>query len=148
MQNPPEVIYANLKDKNEPFVTDSLCINCFKTGKTTMLLTHIPFFREIVVVAFECEECGYRNSEIQFGGQIADQGIKVRFNVQKEKDLNREIIKSEYATIFIPEIDFEIPSNKKGDVTTVEGLIDRCIEDISKEQPVRKAVDQHLYEKI
>jgi zinc finger protein len=33
-----------------------------------MLLTNIPFFREIVVVAFDCEECGNKNSEIQFGG--------------------------------------------------------------------------------
>ena len=41
----PEVIFANLKDTNEPFVTESMCMNCRNDGKTTMLLTNIPFFR-------------------------------------------------------------------------------------------------------
>jgi zinc finger protein len=41
----------------------------------------------------------------------------------------------------IPELEFEIPSNKKGEVTTIEGLINRCIDDLSKEQPLRKTLD-------
>ena len=72
----------------------------------------------------------------------------MKFSVESEKDLNREIIKSEHAMIQIPEIDFEIPSNKKGEITTLEGLINRCIDDIRKEQPVRKVIDEHLYQKI
>ena len=94
-----------------------------------------------MVVAFACDECGYRNSEIQFGGRIADQGVRLKLTVDSEKDLNREIIKSEHATISIPEIELEIPSNKKGEVTTIEGLLDRCVDDISKEQPTRKLID-------
>ena len=58
-----------------------------------------------MVIAFDCEGCGNKNSEIQFGGQIADQGIKLTFTVSSEKDLNRELIKSEYATILIPELE-------------------------------------------
>lgn len=81
MQKEPEVIFANLKSSNEPFIVQSMCINCEKNGTTTMLLTNIPFFREIVVVSFCCDECSYRNSEIQFGGQLADQGVKLKLKV-------------------------------------------------------------------
>ena len=56
----------------------------------------------------------------------------MKFTVAQEKDLNREFVKSEHATITIPELDFEIPSNKKGEITTIEGLINRCIDDISQ----------------
>ena len=45
MEQQPEVIFANLKANNEPFVIESMCISCLKTGTTTMLLTNIPFFR-------------------------------------------------------------------------------------------------------
>ena len=113
-----------------------------------MLLTSIPFFREIVVISFYCDECGYKNSEIQFGGQLASQGVRISLTVEVETDTNRELIKSEHASIRIPEIDFEIPSNKKGEITTVEGLLGRCIDEISQQQPVRKVVDEALYSKI
>jgi len=38
-------------------------------------------------------------------------------------DIGRDIVKSEHAVIKIPELDFEIPSSKKGSITTIEGVI-------------------------
>ena len=35
-----------------------------------MLLTSIPFFREVVVMSFRCEHCGFQNNEIQSAGTI------------------------------------------------------------------------------
>jgi len=32
------------------------------------MLTKIPFFKDIVIMAFNCDNCGERNSEVQFGG--------------------------------------------------------------------------------
>ena len=50
----PEVIFAQLKADNEPFVMESLCTSCGDNGKTTMLLTNIPFFKEVIVISFYC----------------------------------------------------------------------------------------------
>ena len=36
-------------------------------GITRLLLTRIPHFKEIVLMAFECPHCGNRNNEIQSG---------------------------------------------------------------------------------
>lgn len=44
---------------------ESLCMNCEEQGTTRLFLTRIPFFKEVVLMSFECPHCGYRNSEIQ-----------------------------------------------------------------------------------
>ncbi|XDT05573.1 ZPR1 zinc-finger domain [Nakaseomyces glabratus] len=44
---------------------ESLCMNCEKNGVTRLLLTSIPYFREVVLMSFECPHCGFKNSEIQ-----------------------------------------------------------------------------------
>ena len=44
---------------------ESLCMNCHKNGVTRMLLTRIPYFREVIIMSFECPHCGFKNSEIQ-----------------------------------------------------------------------------------
>lgn len=41
-----------------------------------MLLTSIPYFREIIVMSFECNDCGARNNEVQSAGRI--QGLLYR----------------------------------------------------------------------
>jgi zinc finger protein len=54
-QQPPEVIFAQLKADNEPIVVESVCTNCEKNGKTTLLLINIPFFKDVVVISFCCD---------------------------------------------------------------------------------------------
>lgn len=49
---------------------DSLCMRCEEQGVTRMLLTSIPFFREIIVMSFRCEHCGWQNNEVQSAGSI------------------------------------------------------------------------------
>lgn len=39
-------------------------------GVTRLLLTSIPFFREVIVMSFRCEHCGLQNNEIQSAGQL------------------------------------------------------------------------------
>lgn len=100
----PEVIFAQLKADNEPIVVESICTSCEQTGKTTMLLTNIPFFREVILISFYCENCGEKNSEIQFGGKLAPEGVKIVFTATTAKDVRRDIVKSEFAKITIPEL--------------------------------------------
>ena len=47
--------------------------------------------------------------------------------------MNRSIVKSEYATIRIPELDFEIPpQTQKGSINTVEGFLQKSVEGLSE----------------
>ena len=41
-----------------------------RQGTTRMMLTSIPFFREVIVMSFRCEHCGHTNNEIQSAGKI------------------------------------------------------------------------------
>ena len=43
---------------------ESLCMNCEEQGITKFMITKIPFFNEIMISAFHCEHCGYKNSEV------------------------------------------------------------------------------------
>lgn len=50
-------------------------------GTTRLLLTKIPFFREVIVSSFDCEHCGWSNTEIQSAGRIQDQGVRYALTV-------------------------------------------------------------------
>ncbi|XP_056632608.1 zinc finger protein ZPR1 [Diorhabda sublineata] len=128
-------------DDPEPETTEieSLCMNCHENGMTRLLLTKIPFFKELVLMSFTCEHCGYQNNEIQSGAPVADKGVRISLNVMTKKDLNRQVVKSDYTSVKIAELDFEIPSkSQKGEVTTVEGIIDRSITGLEQDQPLRR----------
>lgn len=46
-----------------------------------MILTKIPFFREVIVSSFECDSCGWCNNEVQFGGELREQGCRFELKV-------------------------------------------------------------------
>ncbi|CAM9641061.1 unnamed protein product [Chrysoparadoxa australica] len=119
-------------------IPHSLCTLCGGEGTTRMLMTKIPFFRELVLCSFECDDCGWTNNEVTFGGEIQPQGCIFKLNVSRKEDLNRQIIKSDYATVTLPGIDFEIPpKSQKGEVTTVEGLLSTAAKRLGYEQAYR-----------
>lgn len=64
-------------------------------------------------MSFKCEHCGYQNNEIQSGGRIEEKGIRINLHVQTMDDLNRVLVKSDFTSIKIPELDFEIPANSQ-----------------------------------
>ena len=87
---------------------------------------------EIIVSSFQCDHCGYKNSEVSFGGQIADFGVRYELKVVNAVNMNRNVVKSEHATIRIPELDLEIPPmTQKGSVNTIEGFLMKTIEGLS-----------------
>lgn len=88
---------------------ESLCMDCREQGITRFMYTKIPMFKEIILSSFACEHCGFKNTEVQFGGKLAEKGIKYKYTVTDAEAMNRSIVKSEFATIRIPELDFEIP---------------------------------------
>jgi len=62
-------------------VPHSLCMACGESGTTRMILTKIPFFREVIVSSFECDSCGWCNNEVQFGGELREQGCRFELKV-------------------------------------------------------------------
>lgn len=70
-----------------------------------MLLTKIPFFKEIVIMSFSCYSCGYKNNEIQPAGTLEEYGVKVTLKITSKEDLERDIVRSNFATISIPELE-------------------------------------------
>lgn len=86
-----------------------------------------------------CESCGYQNNEIQSGAAVNTEGVKITLKVTSPADLNRRLVKSDYTSINIEELDFEIPpKSQKGEVTTVEGVIQRSIRGLEQDQVVRR----------
>lgn len=89
-------------------------------------------------MSFNCDHCGYQNNEIQNSGKILEKGIKVTLQVTSSQDLNRQVIKSDYTSVHIPHLDFEIPAHsQRGEITTVEGIIDRSISALEQDQSRR-----------
>ncbi|XP_013141327.1 PREDICTED: zinc finger protein ZPR1 [Papilio polytes] len=128
-------------DDPEPEVTEieSFCMNCHANGMTRLLLTRIPYYKNVVIMSFSCEACGYENNEIQPGGAFAELGVRWKLRVECQLDLNRQVVKSDYTGVRIPELDFEIPAqSQKGEVTTVEGIIARAISGLQQDQETRR----------
>nr|XP_023690788.1 zinc finger protein ZPR1 isoform X3 [Paramormyrops kingsleyae] len=114
-----------------------------------MLLTKIPFFKEIIISSFTCPHCCWSNTEIQSAGRIQDQGITYTLKVRSKQDMNREVVKADSATVRIPELDFEIPAfTQKGSLSTIEGLIGRTVAGLEQDQPTRKATAPEVAAKI
>ncbi|EDO19188.1 hypothetical protein Kpol_1050p45 [Vanderwaltozyma polyspora DSM 70294] len=126
---------------------ESLCMNCHENGTTRLLLTSIPYFREIVIMSFECPHCNFKNAEIQPASQIEEKGSKYTLKIENREDFDRQVIKSESANCKFVELDIEIPP-KRGQLTTVEGLLTEMIDDLSSDQESRKAIDEALWQKI
>lgn len=118
---------------------ESACMSCFKTGVTRLLPTKIPFFREVVLMSFKCEHCGYTNNEMQSASEIQKSGVRIELEVKTQADLNRRVVRSDNSSLTIPEVELEIPvQSQKGEVTTVEGVIERTITGLSQDQEKRR----------
>lgn len=90
-------------------------------------------------MSFHCDHCGFANNEIQSGAEIAERGSRVELTVHTVADLNRKVVKSDYTSVRIVELDFEIPArSQRGEITTLEGVIDRACAGLEQDQPVRR----------
>ena len=116
------------------FPTD--CYACGRLGDAQMCLSSIPFFKEIIIMAFSCEFCGYRNTEVKHGGGMSDHATKIVFHVQTERDLNRDLFKSDSCQFEIPELDFSMaPGSLDSMYTTVEGLLTKLHDSLKENNP-------------
>jgi ZPR1 zinc finger protein len=127
----------------------SLCMRCGENGTTRLMIHKIPYFRELIIASFQCEECGERNNEVTFGGEIQLQGCLYELKVTNSKDLDRQIIKSDSCTVKIKELDFEIPPlTQKGEISTIEGFLKTAAKNLSLYQSERMEQNPEVGEKV
>ena len=100
-------------------------------------MTEIPFFKSVIIMSFSCPHCGYRNSEIQNGGQLEEFGVEIKLRVTSKDDLQRDIVRGEWASTYIPELELEIPALKKGHMSTLEGFLTSFRDDLRMGQEQR-----------
>lgn len=146
-----EPLYPTLTadDVSGPTEVESLCVNCEDNGITKLMLTKIPHYKEVIIMSFQCEHCGFSNNEIQSGGRIQEQGVRFSVKICSERDLSRQVVKSDYATLSVPEIELEIPPlTQKGEISTVEGILQRTITGLEQDQPVRRIMEPEDAAKI
>ena len=112
-------------------------------------MTKIPHFKEVVVTAFECPHCGYHNSELQSASALAEKGMKITCLITDKKDLNRQIVRTEFASLQIPELELELPASmRKSYLSTIESVFRSTILDLSEGQENRNTDFPDLYKKI
>lgn len=114
-----ESLITDIKEDPQPMRVESLCVECGRNGETILLLTKIPFFKEMLIGSFSCHECGNKNNEVQFVGELPSRGISIRFKVTELADLGREIVKSQYASLKFEELELEIPESGRAEINTV-----------------------------
>jgi zinc finger protein len=74
-------------------------------------------------------------------------GVTYTVHILDRGELDRQMVKSNFATVNIADIQLTIPAGR-GQLTTVEGIIRDTVRDLNISQPVRKVVDPPTYEKI
>ena len=128
---------------------ESLCMNCEENGITYIMLHKIPYFRELIIASFSCNECGERNNEVTFGGEIQPQGCTFELLVCEARDLDRQVIKSDSACVKIVELDFEIPPlTQKGEISTIEGFLRTAAKNLATFQTERMAQQPDVAVKV
>ncbi|KAL8738146.1 MAG: hypothetical protein Q9181_001004 [Wetmoreana brouardii] len=136
--------------EDEPKVVESiesLCISCEENGETRLLLTKIPYFREVILMSFACDHCGFKNTEVKSAGQIQERGAKYSLKVADEEDMQRQIVKSDTGVFRLEDLDIEMPAGHS-QLTNVEGVLLEILKDLKSGQRKRKQEEPELWEKI
>ncbi|CAI4224783.1 unnamed protein product [Auanema sp. JU1783] len=132
-----------------PMEVESMCMSCEDNGITRLMCVRIPYYKAVILMSFECPHCGYRNNEIQSGEAVQEHGTEIVLRVHEPADLRRQLVKSDVASIEIPEIELVIPPRSQpAEVTTVESILQRVQLGLAQEQDRRRELDPESAEKI
>lgn len=122
-------------------------MNCHEQGNTRLLLTRIPFFREVVLMSFECPHCGFKNCEVQSASEIQPRGCTYTLRVESAADLDRQLVKADSCLCRFVQLDLEIPP-QRGQLTTVEGLLATVLDDLAAGQAERREQQPAAWQQI
>jgi zinc finger protein len=128
---------------------ESMCPACHDNGSTRLMVTKIPHFREVIVSSFDCEHCGESNRLVQFGGEYGPKKVTFKLDVCTPRDMNRQVIKSEHATLRIHELDLELGVEAQaGTLNTVEGVLQHVKDGLEFQQKERERDHPELHAQL
>lgn len=100
------------------------CPSCNSPCKTNMKMTNIPHFKEVIIMATNCDVCGHKTNEVKSGSGVEPKGLKIEVDIKNQEDFSRDLLKSDTCSLSIPQLELEVgPHALGGRFTTVEGLI-------------------------
>ena len=104
---------------------DQLCPICMKKKCTLREEeTDVPYFGKMYIFSMQCEECGYRKSDVESAEQ--KEPCRYTLEISQEEDLNARVVKSSEGTVKIPHImTIESGPESEGYITNIEGLLTR-----------------------
>lgn len=94
--------------KEELMTFPADCYACMAPGECKMCIATIPYFKEIIIMAHSCDQCGHKSTEIKQGGGISEKAHKIVFDVKNAEDLNRDVFKSDSCSLTISEVGLEL----------------------------------------
>ncbi|XP_056096179.1 zinc finger protein ZPR1 [Rhinichthys klamathensis goyatoka] len=110
--------------RNEVLVFNTNCPECNAPANTNMKLVQIPHFKEVIIMATNCDSCGHRTNEVKSGGATEELGTRITLHLTDPSDMSRDLLKSETCSVLIPELEFELGmAAVGGKFTTLEGLL-------------------------
>jgi len=119
------------------------CHNCGLAGECIMCCTDVPHFKEVILMGFSCDECGWKNVEVKGGGAVPPNGTITELlftpglGEASEEDLGRDVIKGDTASVEIPELELALDQGSLGGMyTTVEGLLNTVKDRLGEVDPL------------
>lgn len=105
-------------------------------AETRMCVTDVPHFKDVVLLVTQCEQCGYRDAEVKPMGVVSEKGRRITLRVTSTDDMKRDLLKSDTASVTIPELDLELlPGTLGGKYTTLEGMVEDIRDQLTRFNP-------------
>ena len=118
-----------IKLAGRELILNEMRIDCPVCGcKNSMVVMtkteDIPYFGEIMESTAKCHDCGFKHSDIVCLEQKEPVKYTLKVNIS---NLNARVIKSQSATISIPELGLKVEpgSRSQGYVSNIEGVLNR-----------------------
>ncbi|XP_954390.1 zinc-finger protein zpr1, putative [Theileria annulata] len=134
MENESRIELENPGDyvNDDEAVVESVCMSCGENGTTRILARKIPHFNDILVMSFECSFCDNKNNEILNISKLQNLGVSYNIHVNNPEGLNNQIVITNTSAVKLIDLEFEIPKlDRKGIVTTIEGLLTNIINNLT-----------------
>jgi len=124
-------------EESEVITFDAMCNACGKEAVCNMKEVQIPFFKKILLMANICDNCGFKDTEVKSAGGISEKGQRITLKMtDSDMDLDRDILKSETASVHIPELDVQLTCGALGGrFTTIEGLLNQVKDQLESINP-------------
>merc|ERR1711976_875922 len=108
--------HGGLDLENEVISIPTTCPACGAPAQANFKQVNIPFFKEIIIMANLCDECGEKSNEIKAGMGFEPFGEKLILNLNGNKqgniehkcDLARDVLISDNRRLGSQEFDFEM----------------------------------------